>query len=157
MISCNFYTTILLDTPGEVTNVLLERNYSSNVLIMIWDPLPTLDLTDIDPDILYTVELFKTTCGQNVPISHRIMSTNSASEESIDLMQIYKAVIAARNNVTEARNGPGVEIKGILKIFPTLHFNNGIPIFAEVFMSLDGLTLFKLARNSQLNMTVRTQ
>ena len=89
------------------------RDYSLGTLIIIWDLLPTLDLTGIDPDILYTVELFKITCGQNVLISHKVVAESSATVESLDLMQIYKAVIAARNNVTAARNGPTVEIGGI--------------------------------------------
>ena len=29
-------------------------------------------------------------------------------------MRIYKSVIAARNNVTAARNGPSIEISGII-------------------------------------------
>ena len=64
--------------------------------------MPSLDLTDADPDIIYAVEFFKITCGLNVHISRRI-----------DMMQVYKAVITARNNVMEARNGPSVEIGGI--------------------------------------------
>ena len=40
------------------------------------------------------------------------MAETYATEENLDLMQIYKAVIAARNNVTAARNGPSVEIRG---------------------------------------------
>ena len=103
------------DTPDVVSNALLQRDYSSTTLITLWDPLPSLDLTDIDPDILYTVELFKITCGQNVSISHRIVTGSNATEESIDLMQIHRAVVAARNNVPGASNGPGVEMKGKLK------------------------------------------
>ena len=82
------------------------------MLTVVWDLLPTLDLTDIDPDIVYTVELFMITCGQNVSISRTVVAGNSATEENLDLMQIYKAVIAARNNVREVRNGPSVEIRG---------------------------------------------
>ena len=79
----------------------------------LWDSLPSLDLTDIDPDIVYTVELFKITCDKYVSMSHKVVAENSATEEGLDLMQIYKAVIAARNNVTGARNGPSVEMIGI--------------------------------------------
>ena len=104
------------DTPGEVKNVACKRDYYSNTLITLWDPIPTLDLTGIDPDIFYTVELVEITCGQNVSLSHTIVSTNNATEKGVDLMQIYKVIIAAKNNVREARNGPSVVIKGIVAI-----------------------------------------
>ena len=44
------------------------------------------------------------------------MASSSATEEGLDLMQIYKVVVAARNNVPGGRNGPSVEIRGIKKI-----------------------------------------
>ena len=78
----------------------------------MWDPLPTLDLTHIDPDIVYTVELFNIICDQNISISRTVVAKSNATVENLDLMQIYQAVIAARNNVREARNGPSVEIRG---------------------------------------------
>ena len=81
----------------------------------MWDPLPTLDITNADPDIVYTVELFNITCGQNTLMS-RILDVHgvSATMEILDLMQVYKAVIAARNNVREAITGPSVEIEGTM-------------------------------------------
>ena len=79
-----------------------------------WSPLPTLDINDTDPDIVYTVELYQITCGQNVLTYQREFATNNVTEEGLDLMQIYKAVIAARNNVRGARNGPIAETKGII-------------------------------------------
>ena len=90
----------------------IHRNYSLGVLTIEWDPLPTLDLTDADPDIVYNVELVRITCGQNVSISQTSVVETSATVENLDLMQIYKAVISARNNVREARNGPSMEISG---------------------------------------------
>ena len=101
------------DTPGKVKNSYYQRDYPSSALSIIWDPFPSLDLTDIDPDIVYTVELFKTTCSQNVSMSDRVVVENHAIEENLDLMHIYKAVITARNNVTGARNGPSVELEGM--------------------------------------------
>ena len=79
----------------------------------LWNPLPTLDINDTDPDILYTVELYQITCGQNILINRTEVAGSNITEEGLDLMQIYKAVIAARNNVRDARNGPTAEINGI--------------------------------------------
>ena len=80
----------------------------------MWNPLPPLDINDTDPDILYTVELYQITCGQNILINRTEVAGSNVTEEDLDLMQIYKAVIAARNNVRGARNGPTAELKGIM-------------------------------------------
>ena len=79
----------------------------------MWNPLPTLDINDTDPDILYTVELYQITCGQNILINRTEVAGNNVTEEGLGLMQIYKAVIAARNNVRGARNGSNAKVKGI--------------------------------------------
>ena len=81
----------------------------------LWNPLPTLDINNTDPDVLYTVELYLITCGQNIPINRTEVASNNVTEKGIDLMQIYKAVIAARNNVREARNGQSAKMEGILQ------------------------------------------
>ena len=83
----------------------------------MWNPLPTLDINDTDPDILYTVELYQITCGQNILINRMEVADSNVTEEDLDLMQIYKAVIAARNNMRSARNGPSVKRKGIYVYF----------------------------------------
>ena len=107
---------IFTDTPRDVKNLVCMRNYSLNSLTILWDPLLSLNLTDIDPDIVYTVELFEITCGLNVFISHKVVSRNNATEQNLDLMQIYKAVISARNNVIEADNGPSVVMEGTVAV-----------------------------------------
>ena len=109
-----FVLKILLGIPGEVKNPIHQRDYLSKSLTTSWDPLFSLDLTDIDPDIVYKVELFETTCGRNVPIHQSDVAENSVAKENLDLMQIYKDVITPRNNVHGARNGPSVEIEGII-------------------------------------------
>ena len=89
-----------------------ERNYSFNILTYLWDPLPSLNLTDIDPDIVYTVELYQITCGQSILISHETVAEYSISY-TVDLMQIYKAVLSPKNNVVNARNGTNAVIRGM--------------------------------------------
>ena len=77
-----------------------------------WTPSPSLDLTDIDPDIMYDVQVFMVTCGENVSISNHSISTNIVTVDHLDLMQIYKIIVSARNNVPDASNGPSVKIEG---------------------------------------------
>ena len=106
-----------------VGNASCQRDYTFNLLITLWNPLFTLDINDTDPDIVYTVQLFRTTCGQNTLMNQTTVNWNNATEENLDLMQIYKAVIAARNNVPGARNGPSVEMEGIVVIHLHITFN----------------------------------
>ena len=95
---------ILPDIPAKVDNVSCQRDYTSNRLVTLWNPLFTLDINDTDPDIIYNVQLFKTTCGQIILMDQTTVAGSSASEENLDLMQIYKAVIAARNESTKVQN-----------------------------------------------------
>lgn len=94
-----------------MSDAVCERNYSSGVLTTSWTALPSLNITDIDPDIVYSVEVFKITCGLDVSMSHKIVTENSTSN-FLDLMQIYKAVITPRNNVDNARNGTSEVMRG---------------------------------------------
>ena len=114
-------------TPLNRSRMQLDllRDYSKDELTTLWNPLPTLDINDTDPDILYTVELYQITCGQNILINRTEVAGRNVTEEGLDLMQIYKAVIAARNNVSGARNGPSVEMKGISVYFLFLFGGEG--------------------------------
>ena len=84
------------------------------VLTTFWDPLPTLDITDRDPDIIYRVQIFKTTCGQSILMSDENV-TESITSNFLSLrefMEIYSAVITPRNNVPGYIDGPTREMKG---------------------------------------------
>ena len=91
-------------------NVIFIRT-SSDTVIIHWDVLPSLNLTDTDPDIVYVVELHRITCGQNMFVSREDVFVNSTNN-TVDPMEIYKVIITARNNVEGARNGTSVEIRG---------------------------------------------
>ena len=65
----------LLDIPGNISNLGFKRNYSSGILATSWDPLPTIDITSRDPDIIYHVAIFKITCGQSVLMSANIKAS----------------------------------------------------------------------------------
>ena len=100
------------DTPGPVKSASCVRNDSSNALITSWDSLPSLDISGADPDIVYGVELYKITCGQDIFVNYEVATKNYTSN-TIDPYQIYKAVISPRNNVVGARNGTSVIIEGV--------------------------------------------
>ena len=107
-----YYYNASSGTPGKVKNVSLNRNSSSSLLTTHWSSLPSLDLNDTDPDIVYSVELYKITCSEDIFMSHEdvfVISTNN----TVDPMEIYKVIITARNNVEGARNGNRTETSGI--------------------------------------------
>ena len=61
---------------------------------------------------MYSVELYKITCGEDIFMSHEDVFVNSTNN-TVDPMEIYKVIITARNNVEGARNGTSVAIRGI--------------------------------------------
>ena len=93
-------------------NATSERNSFSSLLTTRWSSLPSLDLNDTDPDIVYSVELYKITCGEDIFMSREDVFVNSTNN-TVDPMEIYKVNITARNNVEGARNESSVEIRGI--------------------------------------------
>ena len=104
----------ILGVPGHISNLGFKRNYSSGVLTIFWDPLPTLDITDRDPDIVYHVQIFKIVsgCGQSVLMSDENVTESITSLSSAEHMEIYTAVITPRNNVPGYIDGPKEERKG---------------------------------------------
>ena len=40
-------------------------NISQEIQEIKWDPPFSLDLTNVDPDVIYCVEVYKTTCGDH--------------------------------------------------------------------------------------------
>ena len=100
------------DTPGPVKSASCSRNYSSNILITSWDSLPSLDINGSDPDIVFGINLYKITCGQDIFINYEVATMNYTSN-TVDPNQIYKAVISPRNNVEGARNGTSVIMEGV--------------------------------------------
>ena len=107
----SYYHNASSGTPGKVKIVSINRNPSSSLLTTRWSSLPSLDLNDTDPDIVYSVELYKITCGEDIFMSHEDVFVNSTNN-TVDPMQIYKVIITARNNVEGARNGNSTEISG---------------------------------------------
>ena len=92
-------------------NATSERNSLSSLLTTRWLSLPSLDLNDVDPDIVYSVELYKITCGEDIFMSREDVFVNSTNN-TVDPMEIYKVIITARNNVERARNGNRTETSG---------------------------------------------
>ena len=80
---------------------------------LTWVPPPSLDLTDIDPDIAYCVEVYNITCGmRDLIISDCSVTEPSYTSDVIMDGYIYEYTITPRSNVPGARNGTSLTLEG---------------------------------------------
>ena len=92
----------------------LERNAS----ILSWVAPFSLDLTDVDPDIIYCVEVYNITCGRR----DLIISDCNVTEPSYisgymaPNDYIYEYTVTPRSNVEGASNGTSVTVAGMCKL-----------------------------------------
>ena len=90
-------------------------NIHKNASILSWSPPFSLDLTNIEPDIVYCVEVYNITCGER----DLIISDCDVTEPSYtfyDLADgyIYEYIITPRSNVDGTRNGtPSQPLRGV--------------------------------------------
>ena len=80
---------------------------------LTWVPPPSLDLSDIDPDIVYCVEVYNITCGRrDLIISDCSVTEPSFTSGVIMDGYIYEYTITPRSNVVGARNGTSLTLEG---------------------------------------------
>ena len=92
-----------------MTNV--QRNSST----LTWIHPPSLDLTHVDPDIAYCVEVYNITCGiRDLIISDCSVTEPSYASDVIMDGYIYEYTITPRSNVPGARNGTADTVTGRL-------------------------------------------
>jgi hypothetical protein len=92
------------------------KNIRRNISVITWLPPFSLDLTGVDPDIVYCVEIYNISCGM------RELVTDVCSifephyvESTIVLNQgfTYETAVTPRNNVDGAENGTSLSISGM--------------------------------------------
>ena len=84
-----------------------------------WDPPFSLDLTNVDPDIAYCVEVYNITCGgRELVFSDCNVTENSYISNVIAPdSYIYEYIVTARSNVQGAQNGtPSQPLRGTYNI-----------------------------------------
>ena len=92
-------------------------NLSRDSSTIFWTPPFSLNLTGVDPDIVYCVEVYNITCGKrDLIISDYKVTEPMASYTSDDITlhgYIYEYIVTPRSNVEGARNGtPSQSLKG---------------------------------------------
>ena len=94
---------------------LRKEGYTLN-----WDPPYSLDLTNVDPDIAYCVEVYNITCGEReLVFSDCNVTENSYTSDAIAPDgYIYEYIVTPRSNVQGAQNGtPSQPLRGTEMIF----------------------------------------
>ena len=89
------------------------RHSSHNIT---WEPPFSLDLTNIDPDIVYCVEVYNITCGERILLlnDYNVIGTQYYINDVSDpIMYVYEITITPRSNVAGALNGTPLVVKGL--------------------------------------------
>ena len=86
--------------------------YSSRIT---WEPPFSLDLTNIDPDIVYCVEVYNISCGERIFILNdcNITETQYNINDVIHAMYVYEITVIPRSNVAGALNGTPLVVEGL--------------------------------------------
>ena len=88
-------------------------NIGRNASTLTWVPPFSLNLTNVEPDIVYCVEVYNITCGRSHLISEcdvmEISYTNSALHSGV----IYEYTVTPRSNVQGAQNGTSQTVTGV--------------------------------------------
>ena len=80
-----------------------------------WDPPFSLNLTSVDPDIVYCVDVYNITCGgrELVFSDCNVTENNYTSDAIAPDDYIYEYIVTPRSNVQGAKNGaPSQPMRG---------------------------------------------
>ena len=80
-----------------------------------WDAPFSLNLTNVEPDIAYCVEVYNITCGRSLVISDCDVLETSYSSDDLRPGYIYEYTVTPRSNVVDARNGTSRTIIGLFR------------------------------------------
>ena len=78
-----------------------------------WEAPFSLDLTNVDPDIVYCVEVYNITCGRSQLISDCDVMETRYTIDGLQPGYIYEYTITPRSNVQGAMNGEGKTVTGV--------------------------------------------
>ena len=89
----------------------IKRN-SSNIS---WEVPFSLNLTGVDPDIVYCVEVYNITCGvDDLVVGDCDVTEPHFIDNRLQQGNVYRITITPRSNGQDAQNGTSNTIEGIL-------------------------------------------
>ena len=97
----------------------LVRNFTT----LSWSPPFSLDLTNVEPDIVYCVYVYNITCGgRELLISDcNVIETSYTCDVIAPDGYIYEYIVAPRSNVEGAQNGtPSQPVRGKIIVISLL-------------------------------------
>ena len=102
-----------LDVPSHLN---CSRDYATNTTTITWTPPPSIDLTNVEPDIVYCIEVQNITCGErgDVIVSECGITEPIYQSRDIPLNYIYNITVTPMSNVEGALNGTPAYLKGIV-------------------------------------------
>ena len=100
------FTYIFIGELAAVTNV---KRDAYNVT---WTPPFSLNITYIEPDIAYCVEVYDITCSKMLLLSNCDVTNPYYFSDLLRDGHIYDIFIIPRNNLRGAKNGIPTELKG---------------------------------------------
>ena len=113
------YYTIHAGPLQKVTNLSIDLN--SNMLNLSWDAPFSLDLTNVDPDIVYYVQVINTTCGNgSITFTDDTITETELNLYGYSQHHTYEMNITPRSNVEGAKNGTMLIIQGFVIILAVI-------------------------------------
>ena len=89
----------------------LERRHEAEI---VWAAPFSLNLTNVEPDIVYCVEVYNITCGgRELLISDCDVMETSYTSDVLQPGYIYEYTVTPRTNVEGAQNGTSKTITGV--------------------------------------------
>ena len=93
--------------------VSIERKSTT----ILWDAPFFLNITNVEPDIVYCVEVYNITCGgRELLISDCDVMETSYTSDTLEPGYLYKYTVTPRSNVEGAQNGTSKTITGMSKV-----------------------------------------
>ena len=102
-------------------------NLTRNANVLLWEAPFSLDLTNVDPDIVYCVEVYNITCGRSLLISECDVMETSYTSDALHSEYIYEYTVTPRSNVEGASNGTRLTEIGMLINY---HVNKQLDVIA---------------------------
>ena len=120
----------------EVQSLLGPLSQVSNITrissTISWNRPSSLKLTNIEPDIIYCVEVYNITCGRgSLVVSNCSVTESRLVDESLQSGHIYNITITPRSNVENASNGTSLTKEGRLPWQNLIH----IILYSWIFVS----------------------
>ena len=89
------------------------KYFEWNETIISWNAPFSLDLTNVEPDIAYCVDVYNITCGgRELVVSDCDVMETSFTSDALQLEYIYEYTVTPRSNVAGAQNGTSLTISG---------------------------------------------